>query len=250
MSIEVVFLAGATGAIGQRLVPLLVQNGRTVFGTTRRAGRLDLLRSQGARPVQVDALDADALREAVRQARPDAVIHQLTDLPPALDPAAMPAASARNAHLREVGTRNLVAAALAAGARRMVAQSIAFVYAAGPQPWDESAPLEVDPAGPRALSMRGVIALEDAVLHTPGIDGVVLRYGQLYGPGTGRAAPQGNMPVHVDAAAYAALLALERGAPGIYNIVEDGTAARNDKAKRELRWNPAFRSADAERDDE
>jgi nucleoside-diphosphate-sugar epimerase len=98
--------------------------------------------------------------------------------------------------------------------------------------------------------MRGVLALEDAVLRTPGIDGVVLRYGQLYGPGTGRTARHGDMPVHVDAAAYAALLALDKGAPGAYNIVEDGTAARNDKARRELRWDPLFRLQDARRDDE
>jgi nucleoside-diphosphate-sugar epimerase len=249
MAHDVVFLAGASGAIGRRLVPLLVQGGRTVYGTTRRADRLDALRALGARPVQLDVLDAGAVQQALAAARPDAVIHQLTDLPPALDPLQMSDAVLRNAHLREVGTRHLVHAAVAVGARRFVAQSIAFAYAAGETPHAEDAPLDADPAAPRP-TLRGVIALETATLHTPGLDGIVLRYGRLYGPGTGFDAPHGDPPVHVDAAAYAALLALDHGTSGIYNIAEDGTSVRNDKAKRELRWDPRFRMHHADRDDE
>jgi nucleoside-diphosphate-sugar epimerase len=249
MAHDVVFLAGATGAIGRRLVPMLVQGGRTVYGTTRRAERLELLRALGARPLQLDALDGPAVRQALAAARPDAVIHQLTDLPPALDPLQMPDAVLRNARLREVGTRHLVDGARAMGIRRFVAQSIAFIYAAGPQPYDEDAPLDFDPAHPRP-STRGVVALEDATLKTPGIEGVVLRYGRLYGPGTGFDAAHGDPPVHVDAAAYAALLALDHGAPGIYNIADDGTSVRTDKAKRELRWDPRFRMHLADRDDQ
>jgi nucleoside-diphosphate-sugar epimerase len=246
---DTVFLAGATGAIGRRLLPLLVQQGRTVYGTTRRDDRLAVLQALGARPVQVDVLDADALRHAMVDTRPGAIIHQLTDLPPALDPRLMPQAVLRNAHLREVGTRNLMDAAIACGAHRFVAQSVAFVYAPGTPPYAEDAALDVDPAQPRP-TMRGVLALEDTTLHTPGIEGVVLRYGQLYGPGTGYPQRHGDMPVHVDAAAYAALLALDHGAPGIYNVAEDDTAARNDKAKRALGWDPAFRLRDADCDDE
>jgi nucleoside-diphosphate-sugar epimerase len=249
MANDIVFLAGGTGAIGRRHVPLLVQGGRTVYATTRRADRLDLLRAMGAHAVQVDVLDGAALRRAVAQARPHAIIDQVTDLPPALDPAQMPDARLRNARVREVGTRHLVDAAVAAGARRFVAQSIAFVYAPGPRPYAEDAPLDGDPANP-SPTLRGIVALEDAALNTPGIEGVVLRYGRFYGPGTGFDEPRSDMPVHVDAAAYAALLALDHGAPGIYNVVDDGTPARNDKAKRELRWDPAFRMHVADRDDE
>jgi nucleoside-diphosphate-sugar epimerase len=249
MAHEVVFVAGATGAIGRRLVPMLVQGGRTVYGTTRRADRLEWLRALGARPLQLDALDGAAVQAALAAARPDAVIHQLTDLPPALDPALMPDAVLRNARLREIGTRHLADGARVVGIRRFIAQSIAFAYAPGPQPYAEDAPLDFDPAQPRP-SPRGVVALERATLETPGIGGVVLRYGRLYGPGTGFDAAHGDPPVHVDAAAYAALLALDHGGPGIYNIAEDGTSVRNDKAKRELHWDPRFRMQRADRDDE
>src|SRR5690606_23891862 len=134
------------------------------------------------------------------EARPDIVVHQLTDLPPALDPAKMADARARTARLREVGTRNLVAAALAAGARRMVAQSICFAYAPGPAPHDEGDPLHTDAPGELGLTVRAVAELERQVLGAP-FESVILRYGKLYGPGTGFDRPPGDVPLHVEAAA-------------------------------------------------
>ncbi len=233
-----VFLAGATGAIGRRLLPLLRAAGHDVVGTTRRAERCDLLRRLGAVPVVVDAYDAAALTRAVADARPDVIVHQLTDLPQ--DPAAIKAALDGNARLRIEGTRNLVAAALAARVRRMVAQSIAFAYAPGPAPLLESHPLHLDDAA-MGRTAQGVAALEQAVTQTPGLDGVVLRYGRLYGPGTWTPVASGPAPLHVDAAAQAALLALTQGAPGIYNIAEDDGAVSSEKARRALGFDASFR---------
>lgn len=235
-----IFLAGAGGAIGRRLVPLLLQAGYQVTGTTRSYQKSAMLLRMGIVPVVVDVFDMPALRDAVVAASPDIVIHQLTDLPPGLDPARMEEGRRRNARLREIGTRNLVDAALAAGARRLIAQSIAFAYAPLPPERRGTALLESDPLDADA---RGVRMLEDAVLQTPGLDGIVLRYGALYGPGTGFDAPGKAGPVHVDAAAQAALLAVTRGAPGIYNIAEDDGTLSLDKARRELGWEAGFRLA-------
>ncbi len=237
-----VFLAGATGAIGQRLVPLLLGAGHAVTGTTRSAQKATELRARGVMPVVVDVYDAAALRAAVAQARPDVVVHQLTDLPKVLNPARGGAAFAANSRLRIEGTPNLVAAARAAGARRLIAQSIAFAYAPGPEPHAESDPL-ASPEGdtPSALTARGVRALEEAALGAAGLAGIVLRYGRLYGPGTWYAAPSGRGTLHVDAAAHAALLALTRGTAGVYNIAEPDGALAIDKARRDLGFDPAFR---------
>jgi nucleoside-diphosphate-sugar epimerase len=236
-----IFLAGATGAIGQRLVPLLRAAGHDVAGTTRGDAKAAALRALGAEPVVVDAFDADALKRAVTAFRPDIVIHQLTDLPPGLDPAKMADALVRNARIRDEGTRNLVQAALAAGARRMIAQSIAWIYAPGTTPHHESDALKVEADGSYNVSIAGVVALETQTLHSPPLDGIVLRYGQLYGPGTGRDAPEGTAPLHVDAAAHAALLAIEHGEPGIYNIAEPNDLIATDKARRNLGFDARFR---------
>ena len=233
---ERVFLAGASGAIGRRLCPLLIADGWQVTGTTRSAEKADALRALGVEPVVVDVFDEPALRRAVTEARPRLVVHQLTDLPYALDPSRMAEARARNSHIREVGTRHLIGAAIAAGATRLVAQSIAFAYAPGPTPYREEAPL--DP------SARGVISLEQQVLGAP-LESIVLRYGRFYGPGTGVDKPPPGGAVHVDAAADAARRALTRGRPGIYNVAEnDGTLA-TERAVHDLAWNPVFRCAGA-----
>ena len=237
-----VFLAGASGVIGQRLTPLLIAAGHEVTGTTRSDGKAEALKGQGAQAVVVDVFDRKALRDAAVDARPEVVIHQLTDLPQLFDPERRAESLQRNARLRIEGTANLVTAAQAAGARRLISQSIAFIYADGPEPHAESDPLAVAEGGDlSALTARGVRALEDATLHTPGIDGIVLRYGRLYGPGTWFSAPTGRGPLHVDAAAQAALLAVTRGGPGIYNIAEDDGAVTIDKARRDLGFDPAFR---------
>ena len=239
-----IFLAGATGAIGRRLTPLLLAAGHAVTGTTRSTDKAADLKARGVEPVVVDVFNSSALRIAVVSARPEIVIHQLTDLPQVLDPAHLREALARNSRLRIEGTANLVAAARAAGSRRLIAQSIAFAYAEGPEPHAESDPLASVEAGqPGAVTARGVRALEEAVLTASGIEGVVLRYGRLYGPGTWSPAANGRAPLHVDAAAQAALLAVTRGAPGIYNIAEDDGAVSVEKARRELTFDPAFRLA-------
>lgn len=230
---KTLFLAGASGAIGRRLIPLLREDGWRVVGTTRSAEKAALLRDLGIEPVLLDVFEAQALTEAVTGARPEVVVHQLTDLPPALDPARMAEASARNARIRDEGTRNLVAAACQAGVRRFVAQSVAFAYAEGITPYGEDHPLAVNAEGRPGVSARGVASLERQVLEGP-FTGIVLRYGRLYGPGTGFDAPWGPAPLHVDAAAEAARRAVTRGAAGLYNIAEeDGTVAVG-KAKSEL----------------
>ena len=149
-----VLLAGATGVIGKRLAPLLRDAGYEVAGTTRSAAKAEMLRALGVEPVVVDVFDAEAMSQAVVALRPDVVIHQLTDLPKGLDASRMAEGIARNARIRDEGTRNLVRAATAGGARRLVAQSIAWAYAPGPEPHPERDPLDLEAEGSRALSVR------------------------------------------------------------------------------------------------
>ena len=236
-----IFLAGATGVIGRRLLPLLLNSGHDVFGTTRSSAKVELLKRAGARPVLIDVFDARALSTAILEIQPEIVIHQLTDLPAGLDPSQMEEAIHRNARIREEGTRNLVAAARASRAKRLIVQSIAWAYAPGPKPHRESDPLNIAAEGARAVTVHGVAALETLTLAAHPVEGSVLRYGHLYGPGTGTDVPGDTMPLHVDAAAHAALLAITAQGPGIYNIAEaDGNVAI-DKAARELGWSPDFR---------
>ena len=235
-----VFLAGASGAIGRRLVPLLLQAGHEVTGTTRSAetGR-DLARA-GVKPAVLDVFDASAVSDAMRAARPAVVIHQLTDLPREFDEAKISASYSRNARIRTEGTRNLVAAAQAAGVRRFIVQSIAFAYPPGGEPHPETDPLNLaDPA--RAVTVKGAAEMERLVLEAPGIDGIVLRYGLLYGPGTWTATATRKPALHVDASAHAALLAVKRGAPGIYNIADEDGVVLTAKARAELGFDPKFR---------
>jgi nucleoside-diphosphate-sugar epimerase len=191
-----VFVAGATGVIGIRLVPLLLAAGHDVAAMTRSAGKQDALRALGAEPVLCDVYDAAALRAAVAAFAPDVVIHQLTDLPDhAVD---LLGSRAANARMRREGTRNLVAAAQNAGAARLLAQSVAW-------------PLEGD--GAASLAEHEAMVLD--------ADGVVLRYGQLYGPGTYYQDELPSPPrVHVDAAARGTLPALG-AASGVVVIAED-----------------------------
>ena len=238
-----VFVAGATGVIGSPLVPQLLQAGHEVTAMTRSVLRAEQLEAVGADPVVCDVFDADGVRAAMADASPDAVIHQLTSLPPRLD-VADPSVFDANNRVRIEGTRNLVDAALATGARRVVAQSIAFVYApTGDRIKDEDAPLFTDAAPPFGGVVAAVAELERLVTSSAGIDGLVLRYGLLYGPGTahdrrGSTAADiiaARVPLvegatgmyswlHVEDAASAAVAALQRGAPGIYNVVDDEPA--------------------------
>jgi nucleoside-diphosphate-sugar epimerase len=235
-----IFLAGASGVIGRRLVPLLGDAGHSIIGTTRSLDKAKTLRDLDVEPVIVDVFDRAALIDAVARAAPDVIIHQLTDLPHAPGTPGYEAGLERNARLRIEGTRNLVDAAKAANVTRLIAQSIAFVYAPGEGARVETDPLDLAATGARKRTVEGVVALEKATLELP--QGIVLRYGFLYGPGTWfenekRAAPA----LHVDAAANAALLAITKGSRGIYNIAEDDGAISNENAKRDLGFNAAFR---------
>jgi nucleoside-diphosphate-sugar epimerase len=235
-----IFFAGASGAVGRRLLPLLLARGYQVLAVSRSAERAAALRAAGAEAEVLDVFDAEALRQALLAFRPQWVIHQLTDLPPGLDPARMGAAIERNARLRREGTANLVAAAQAAGAERLVAQSIAWAYAPGPLPHREEQPLDLHAEGARGVSVGAVAALERAVLTAP-MQGMVLRYGRLYGPGTGTEQPDPRLGLHVDDAARAALLALEWGVAGCYNLVENDCEVSAALARYRLGWQPGFR---------
>jgi nucleoside-diphosphate-sugar epimerase len=237
-----IFLAGASGVIGRRLVPLLLRAGHQVAGMTRSTLSAERLERSGAMAFVADVFDRGGVAAAVKAARPDIVVHQLTDLALLVgDSKDVATAIARNARLRSEGTRNIVDATLAAGAHRLIAQSIAWAYAPGRTPHGEDDPLDRDAPPPRSTTVNGVIALEHAVLRTPGITGTILRYGQLYGPGTTHPVPTGDSPVHVDAAAHAALLAVHCDAIGIFNVAEPNRVVATRKAEIELGWDHAFR---------
>ena len=239
-SLMKIFLAGAGGAIGRRLTPLLRKAGHTIAGTTRAKDKAAAIAALGADPVVVDVFDADALARAVKAFAPQVVMHQLTDLPFEPGTPRYDEALERNARLRIAGTRNLVEAAKAAGVRRMITQSIAFVYAPGDGTRVETDPLDVAAAGARRRTVDGVVALEQATLELP--EGIVLRYGYLYGPGTWYPDEKRAKPaLHVDAAAQAALLAVSKASPGIYNIAEDDGAISSEKARRDLGFDAGFR---------
>jgi len=250
-----VFVAGASGAIGRPLVPRLIAGGHEVTGTTRSEGSAEAIRAAGASAAIVDALDADALHEAVERAAPEVVVHELTALPERFNPRKRGLYDATN-RIRREGTRNLLDAARAAGVRRFVCQSIAFAYAPRERPevMDEEAPLNLDAPPPFSEGMRVIAEMERAVLDAE-LDGLVLRYGWFYGPGTyygegGSMAAdvrKRRFPVvgsgsglfsfiHTDDAADATVAAVERGAPGIYNVVDDEPAALRD-------WVPAYAEA-------
>jgi nucleoside-diphosphate-sugar epimerase len=231
-----IFVAGATGAIGRRLLPLLVTAGFEVTGMTRSPAKSVAFSGRGVRMMVADAFDAAAVKRALDAAQPEIVIHQLTDLSALAGAPSPTAAISLNARMRSEGTRNLVDAALAVGARRMIAQSISWAYAPGNLPHVESDPLDLHAAEPRSITVGGVNALEHLVLHSPPLLGTILRYGQLYGPGTGVDVPRSSAPLHVDAAAYAALLAVQHEAYGIYNIAERDSDVLTEKARLELEW--------------
>ena len=236
-----IFLAGASGAIGRQLAPLLVADGWQVVGSTRSADKVPLLREMGIEPVVVDVFDAAALRSVMNEFKPEIVIHQLTDLPHALEASKMTEALVRNARLRDEGTRNLVEASVLAGAKRLIAQSISFIYADGPLPHREEDPLLPETHPVYGETVHGVASLECQVLNAP-LDGIVLRYGLIYGPGTGFDAPIAPGAVHVSAAAKAAELAITKAVSGIYNVAEDDGTVSTDKAVKTLGWDAGWRS--------
>src|SRR5947207_12946703 len=193
-----VFLAGAAGAIGRRLVPLLLRDGHEVTGTTRSAETARELERSGVLPAVLDIFDPPAVTAAMRAAKPEVVIHQLTDLPREFDEARIAASYGNNARIRSEGTRNLIAAAHAAAARRLIVQSIAFAYVPGGEPHPETDPLNLaDPD--RAVTVKSAAEMEQMVLRS-GMESIVLRYGLLYGVGTWHEGPDRKPALHVDAA--------------------------------------------------
>jgi len=242
-----IFVAGAGGALGRQLVPRLVARGHDVVGMTRTQARSDELRALGARPAVADALDAAAVGRAVSEAEPEVIVHQLTALGAGVDPRHFDRDFALTNRLRVEGTDHLLAAGRAVGARRFVAQSFAgwpFARTGGPVK-SEDDPLDPDP--PRALrrTLAAIRHLEEAVAGAEWTEGIVLRYGGFYGPGTSFATrPPGEhvemirrrrFPIvgdgagvwsfiHIEDAADATVAAVEQGGRGIYNIVDDEPA--------------------------
>lgn len=250
-----VFVAGASGAIGRPLIRQLVAGGHEVTGMTRRADRAEEIRAAGAGAAICDVFDRAGLSEAVAAARPEVVVHELTALPAVFDFKNPELYTATN-RIRTEGTRNLLAAARQADTRRVVAQSIAFVYApVGDWVKGEEAPLITDAPGPFGEALEAVFDLEGQVLDTEGAEGLVLRYGFFYGPGTPYAADgyfadqvrRRRLPivgggagvtsfVHVEDAAMATVLAVARGEPGVYNVCDHEPAPSRE-------WLPVYAEA-------
>jgi 2-alkyl-3-oxoalkanoate reductase len=252
-----IFVAGASGAVGARLVPLLAEHGHQVVGMTRTPERAERLREMGARPSVADGLDPDAVRKAVARAEPDVVVHQMTSLATFSDLRHFDRDFAATNRLRTEGTDHLVAAARAAGCRRFVAQSFAgwpYAREGGPVK-DEDDPLDPEPPGQFASTLAAIRYLERTVVGAFDLEGIVLRYGTFYGPGTSisqggdhlEAVRRRRFPivgngrgvwslVHIDDVASATLAAIERGERGIYNIVDDEPAAVAE-------WLPALAAA-------
>jgi 2-alkyl-3-oxoalkanoate reductase len=240
-----IFLAGATGVVGRHLVPALARAGHDVVGTTRTAAKTDALRAAGAEPVVLDGLDREAVRRAVVAAKPDVVVHQLTGLAGPADLKRFDQTFAVTNRLRTEGLDHLLAAALAAGAERFVAQSFTGwpnERRGGPVKTEDD-PLDRNPTAASRATLAAIRHLESAVQDAAGIEGLILRYGGFYGPGTGLGAGgdllemvrRRRLPivgggagvwsfVHMDDVAGATLAAIERGAPGVYNIVDDEPA--------------------------
>jgi nucleoside-diphosphate-sugar epimerase len=251
-----VFVAGATGVIGRALIPELLARGHEVVGMARNASKQDLVRSLGARPVVADALDPDAVAEAVASAEPEVIVHELTSLagPMSIKDARHPErfeGAIMTGRLRTEATDHLLAAGRAVGARRFVAQSFgAFrLSRTGGPVQSEDEPIDPGPGGLAQPGLDALLYLERAVTTIDWGEGLALRYGGLYGPGTAvsldpnapLAGPvrKRRLPIigkgegitsylHVDDAAAATAVAIERGRPGVYNVVDDEPAPQRE----------------------
>ena len=236
-----IFLAGASGAVGKRLVPALVTKGHHVVGMIHSPQKADWVRLMGAEPILANGLHADAVHQAVARTHPEVIINQMTALSPDFNPRKFDQIFATTNRLRTEGNDNLLAAAKAGGVRRFIAQSYAgwpYARIGGPIK-TEADPLDPDPPKPLRNTLTAIRHLESATIHA-GLEGFVLRYGSFYGPGTTSDGMldqirKRRMPVvgdgaaiwsflHIDDAAQATVAAVEAGAPGIYNIVDDEPA--------------------------
>jgi nucleoside-diphosphate-sugar epimerase len=239
-----IFVAGATGALGRQLVPMLVSDGHEVTGMTRTPAKQDLISGMGARPAVADALDPEAVAQAVAQAEPEAVIHELTAIDTSSMGRSLDKMFALTNRLRTEGTDHLLAAARAVGAKRFLGQSFAgwpFERTGGPIKAEDD-PLESSPPKTVSETLGAIRYLEETVTGAEGIEGLALRYGGFYGPGTSISLdPVGEqvemirkrrLPiigdgagiwslVHIADAAAATVAALDHGAPGTYNVVDD-----------------------------
>jgi 2-alkyl-3-oxoalkanoate reductase len=253
-----IFVAGATGVLGRRLVPLLVAGGHSVVGTTRTPGKVEALRAAGATPVVLDALDRDAVIDALTQAEPEVVVHELTALTGFTDFRKFDESFVATNRLRTEGTEHLLEGIRRLPVRRIVAQSYGgpgFLARTGGPVKTEDDPFDPDPPAALRRPLQAVRHLERAVLHTEGVQGTALRYGGFYGPETSlgeggaylEAVRRRQFPIvaggtgvwsfiHVDDAATATLAAIERGRTGVYNIVDDDPAPVAE-------WLPALAAA-------
>ena len=246
-----IFVAGGTGAIGRPLIAKLLAKGHALVALTRSQEKAEALAEQGVEPAIADVFDSDAVKAVVSRAQPEVVIEQLTALPRTYTPESMNAAAALNHRIRVEGGANVLAAALAAGARRYLRQSIAFWAVRGPGLADEDTPLAFDASPGVAAGAREITELEHRLLGNA-MEGIVLRYGFFYGPGTwfnpdgdvAKQVRQQQFPIigngegvwswlHIADAAIATIAAAERGNPGIYLIA-------NDQPLALCEWLPAF----------
>jgi nucleoside-diphosphate-sugar epimerase len=242
-----IFVAGATGALGKQLVPMLVADGHEVTAMTRTPAKQDLVRELGARPVLADALDPEAVAQGVGKAEPEVVIHQLTAIDASSFGRSLDKMFAETNRLRTEATDHLLAAGRAVGARRFIAQSFAgwpFERTGGPIKTEED-PLQEHPPKSVGQTLDAIRHVERTVTEANGIEGLALRYGGFYGPGTSLAVdPDGEQVemirkrrfpvvgsgagiwslVHIRDAASATAAAVKRGEPGVYNIVDDEPA--------------------------
>src|SRR5918997_509870 len=247
-----IFVAGGTGAIGRPLIAELLAKGHALVALTRSPEKAQALVEQGIEPVIVDVFDTDAVKAVFSRAQPEVVIEQLTAMPRTYTRESMRAAAPFNTRIRLEGGANVLAAALAAGARRYLRQSIAFWAIPGPGLADEETPLAVDASPAVAADARVVTELENRLLGNPNIEGIALRYGFFYGPGTwfnpdgdvARQVRQQKFPIvgsgegvwswlHVEDAAVATVAAAARGNPGIYLVANDHPLAVRE-------WLPEF----------
>jgi nucleoside-diphosphate-sugar epimerase len=238
-----VLVAGASGVIGRRLLPLLHERGHEVVATTRTHAKSDDLRALGATPVVMDGLDGGSVGEAVARAEPEVIVHQMTALAGFDDLRRFDDGFALTNELRTRGVDHLLAAADAVGVRRFVAQSFTGWpnERTGGAVKAETDALDATPPARQRRSLAAIRYLEQAVTSAAPIEGLALRYGNLYGPGTSVANEFAQLIgarklpvvgdgggiwsfVHVDDAAAATALAVERGDPGVYNVVDDEPA--------------------------
>jgi nucleoside-diphosphate-sugar epimerase len=251
-----IFLAGASGVVGRQLVPRLVADGHQVSAMTRKLENTDTIEAAGAEPVVCDVFDAERLRQVVVAARPDVVIQHLTDLPKDLNPRNLKKGYARNDRVRGEGSANLVAAADAAGARRYIAQTVCFLYApTGPMVVGEEHPFAFEVAEPYGSSVRLHAEMERRIIENDAFEGLVLRFGFWYGPGTTFASDgftagevrRRRYPIvgagdgvqsfiHMDDVVDSTIAALTKGPPGAYNVTDDDPAPMRE-------WLPEYAAA-------